>query len=432
MSRVRILNGQMKIEGVDQYEKHKSMNGAETIIKYIAQSSTDSIEAGGLTFNSVGKRLEHDLSIDSLFDSLDNIDFNTTLKKIGYQLSMYGKLMVVTVRKDYDALLGYGGQDWSLIYGYPMSYDCVDNKYNNVYLRCVELDRNVNGINELGAIHIYKKHFDENEPETTGVWVIKYGYLPSLNNNIEYSKMKYDDNYEIILDSKFKEFPGGLLRNNQNGDPDWLVVSDYLTEFDVALDEVPVELEWSKTRESTTRDSTDSDGKQYAKKVENGYRLKKGTTYYSGTDSMTGSGEPPFISGSQAPMVQMSWVATLEDRILKYALQQRDMSGTTGNNKHTTEVALFNQRSAEHLERQKIPQRQQDWNVIFKNGLFVAYNINGNPNIKFNTSEYESVKIDRLKAEISQLKSQAKYNNKQADYQKKATDLMKPETKKEN
>lgn len=195
---------------------------------------------------------------------------------------------------------------------------------------------------------------------------------------------------------------GGLLRANYESMPELIYagLDSVIPHLDYLSQEIIEESARSRTWWETNSNFSDYEGDEFAVMMKSGKPNLKADSF----NQKLQSGQTPLMSGSQQQTFTQLNYSYIEDKVKEYLGIQRD-SLSTGSNKHSLEITLYNQYATETLWAIR-DVREHDYKIIFAN-LAELLDINDfdRDSIELQLSPIEKAKIDLLNETLEDKKN---------------------------
>lgn len=385
-----------KAEGIEKTD----INMGETLVKYIARESVQTYDYG-LSYSGLSKSLQA---------IVETTRWQKTLSDIGYGLSLTGD--------NYGLVL-------ELIDGKPFIDGGEITEYTRIGDKVTRAAINANEFVEING---------KKEPLYSIFEVNKDGTISKVKAYIADKKWVYQEKTRITI--PFKQIPVVKLQNNVLGIPDvpedlaMLVDKLNWLSDDLVAEWVASSTQWLKNMtfgSTETADDVFQNSLQH-KKIHEG----------NDPDNKASMGLGPVSLGTQSVVTLSALINFMEDKILKYSMQFREV-GAGGNNKHNLEIATQNKQAFEYmLAKLDWRQRQLSEGLTYLQSL-IADQVEGDSadtiSVTISVPELEQFKVENMQAEVAFIEAQTENQLGQAkswEAQAELTDKTDPNAKQTN
>lgn len=225
---------------------------------------------------------------------------------------------------------------------------------------------------------------------------------------VKTEQVKTEDGWFIVSEEPII-YPGNTIpvlpmQNNALGKADIpSEMSELLKEFKFYGDQLGVE--WEKIKTQFLNNMLYGSGKE-AKEWNNDMQEGKSIHDVADPDGKLQGALAPLISGSTTPTLILQNIQYIEDRLLKYSGQFREINAS-GGNKHNLEISMQNAEAFNYmLNKQAF--RQEQLNLFFELAGIEATATVALPVL-------DQLKIDNMNASVAQAQGQANQYNAQAE-----------------
>lgn len=359
-----------KLEAAKQSNVKLNSNMGTALIDYVARESVQTYDYG-IDFYSLGK------SLDSVTKT---IEFQEVLAEAGRCLSMKGKNVALVL----EIVNNKPFIDW----GEVSNFTKVGGELEEI---CVDTRSTVNvGSGKYPLYHLFKKNEKGQVVKIQGYW----------------DKKEWVALQEVEVKLPFNKIPAFVLRNNALGESDIPeTMRGLITNLDWLSDDIIPEYVASSTQwlKNMTFGSTETADDMFERSLDH-KKIHEGND----PDNKASMGVGPVSLGTQSIINLSAIINYVEDKILKYSMQFREV-GSGGTNKHNLEIASENKQAFEYmLAKLDWRERQLGKAMTLFQGLMSTI-VDEEPkdiSVTIEIPELEKFKKENMQAQIDNLKAQ--------------------------
>lgn len=344
-------------------------NMGTALIDYVARESVQTYDYG-IKITNLGRRLKK---------ATETIEFQETLAQAGRCLSMKGKNVALVLEIiDNQPFIDWGEVSNFTKIGGELAEICVDTR------GLVKV-----GENDYPLYHLFKKNEKGQVVKIEGYW-----------NKTEFVALQ-----KVEVKLPFRKIPAFVLKNNALGEAD---IPETLRSFISNLDWLSDEIipEWVAASTQWLKNQTYGSTETADDLFENSLNHKK---IHQGEDpdNKATMGIGPVSLGTQSIINLSALINYVEDKILKYSMQFREV-GSGGTNKHNLEIASENKQAFEYMLA-KLDWRERQLTQclnLFQSLVSFLDDGEGDVKVTIEVPELEKYKMDNMQAQVDNLKAQ--------------------------
>lgn len=342
------------------------------LVDYVARESVQTYDYG-INFNNLGT---------ALGKVIKTTEFQEVLSQAGRCLSVKGKNVALVM----EIVNNQPFIDW----GEVSSFTKVGSELEEI---CIDTRQTIDvGSGSYPIYHLFRKNEHGAVEKIKGYW----------------DKKEWISLQEVSILLPFNKIPAFVLKNNSLGEADIPEsLHEMISNLDWLSDDIIPEWVASSTQwlKNMTFGSTETADDMFARSLDH-KKIHEGND----PDNKASMGVGPVSLGTQSIINLTAIINYVEDKILKYSMQFREVGGG-GTNKHNLEITSQNKEAYEYM-LMKLDWRQKQLSqcmTLFQSLMATIVDESANDvNVIIEIPELEKFKTDNMQAQVDNLKAQTK------------------------